>query len=147
MEKGQNKSSFLKLKDAVRRAKIFEDCHKIFEDIAQKTLRPDVFPDFKFTFENIGNDATSAEATHLKFSSRNFRFPNCPVEQKRLLDSEAELERTDKAKERIQRPLAEQPFGRYEGKALHVQFDRILCSGSRNAGVRPVTVLYNIKKS
>ena len=91
MEESDNKPIRLKLADVARRAKILENCHRIFQEICQQTSHVDAFPDFKFSYENVGNETEAGQANAL--TCRKFQYPHSPIEQKNLLDGEAELER------------------------------------------------------
>ena len=121
MEKHDKKPPNSTFVDVTRRAKIFENCHNIFQEISQRTSHPEIFPDFKFVYESLGN-GTEVEQSN-PFESRQFQYPHSPIEQTNLLNGEAELER--KAR-RSNAELATTSI-KYTPSS-NVIFERIICN-------------------
>lgn len=135
VDSGNNKLPRLKLVDVARRAKILDNCHKIFQEISEQTSHLDAFPDFKFTYENVGNEAETGQST--AFSARQFQYPHSPIEQKNLLNGEAELERKGKKKEGEKDSTLPNSASitKEDTTISSLHFERIICKGTNNAGV------------
>lgn len=136
MESQISPKTRISFKDTARRAKIVQSCHTIFEEMTQQTSRPDVFPDFKFTFENVENKTQEWEAS--ESFSKPFEFPLSPIENKHLLEGEADLERKN-IHQRRERALSEVSEGHVKLEDIvdpGLQFERITCEGQSVAGVR-----------
>lgn len=135
MENDGEKSPSLKIQDFARRARIFEDCHRRFQEISAQTSHSDVFPDFKFTYENVGTETEAGQ----NFSSRKFQYPHSPIEQNKLLHGEAELERRGQSKEVESKSFASlKSTDRACNQKSDIQklnFDRMFCEGPSIAGV------------
>ena len=135
MDSQQPRETRISFKDAARRAKIVESCHTSFKEMTQQTARPDVFSDFKFTFENVENKAQEWEGS--ESFSKPFEFPLSPIENKHILEGGADLERKN-IHQRRERALSEVSEGHVKLEDIvdpGLQFERITCEGRSVAGV------------
>ena len=108
MEKQDSEQLQSKSSDLLRRERIFEGCNGIFKEISQQTLQ--------LGFELVGQNTVG----------RQFQYPQSPIEQQKLLNIEADLER------RIQKCYDSEspsPLQKY-GANSNIQFDKIICNGS-----------------
>ena len=125
MEQRDNKPARLKFTGVARRARIFENCHNIFQEISQQTSHLDNFPDFAFVYETVGNETEVGRSNALV--ARQFQYPHSPIEQNSLLDGEADLERKERKNKGTESASSK------EKAESFVHFHRIVCDAT---GVR-----------
>ena len=122
MEKQDSEQLQSKSSDMLRRERIFEGCHGIFREISQQTVH--------FGFELVGKNSVG----------RQFQYPHSPIEQQKLLNIEADLERGIHKSCDSESPTPLQKHG----TDSNIPFDQIICNGSGVSHHTVISLIFDI---